>query len=84
MHVHGQWRFINWMKCGDFSSVLLTLPFIWKIQCQVFIYSCCVTSCKSQYVTIFCMSAETDGSADFKDRSERHWEKKATTFAKAE
>lgn len=30
------------------------------------------------------MSAETDGSADFKDRSERHWEKKATTFAKAE
>jgi len=18
MHVHGQWQFINWMKCGDF------------------------------------------------------------------
>lgn len=82
MHAHGQGGFINWVKCGDFPLFYWHFLSYGKSKHRVLIYSCCGTPCKSRYVTIFCVPAQTDGSADFQDRSGRHWKKKQQPLLK--
>lgn len=76
MHVHGRGGFINWVRFGDFPLFCWHFLSYGKSKRRVLIYSRCGTPCKSRYVTIFCVSAQTDGTADFQDRSGRHREKK--------